>query len=64
LAYYKTQEYEHAVFTVMYLQLIFHLIPCSLQMMKVCLVQNYHVPCLVDLSGIVIPLVPILEIQV
>jgi len=53
-----------AVFTVMCLQLIFHLIPCSLQMMKVCLAQIYCVPCLVDLSGIVIALVPILEIQV
>ena len=53
-----------AVFTVMCLQLIFHLISCSLKMMKVCLVQNYRVPCLVDLSGIVIALVPILETQV
>jgi len=53
-----------AFFTVMCLQLIFHLIPCSLQMMKVCIIQNYGVPCLVDLSGIVIALVPILEIQV
>ena len=53
-----------AVFTVMCLQLKFHLIPCSLQMMKVCLVRNYRVSYLVDLSGIVIALVPILEIQV